>query len=368
MRFLGRLAAGLVLLTALMAGCEQGRSFAADLALHYAPIIYQDTDDSDAEADYITRFDYDGNDVADDNWDNFDANRDDLRAVVYFSVVETARYWFLVYAFFHPRDWTDGNFEQEHENDLEGTLTIVEKDDTEFGKLVGILTVFHLDFFSYTPEGSPLRDGEEDVDGTLSMESWQGSPHPRITIEAKGHGVKAWPFAGDFSGNADEDGVIYRPDRSPSLPDVLPTSGNDRDVRYSLQNLIPFPGLWARQLQQASLNRDEAGTYATWGTLKGNESGTCGDGILVTCAEDSANLPWRWDDGDDGDSEDIAAGLLALDPAEIADRYFNGMTSQAEYVDNGYLEELRGKGYGPGNVPRGWPEGLDIGELIGKAP
>ena len=59
---------------------------------------------------------------------------------------------------------------------------------------------------------------------------------------------------------------------------MLPTSGNDRDVRYSLQNLIPFPGLWARQLQQANLNRDEAGTYATWGTLKGNESGTCGDG------------------------------------------------------------------------------------------
>ena len=359
-----RLWAALMTVAALTTGCPGGSTFTFDLALHHAPIIYQDTDDSDAEADYITRFEYDGNDVADDNWDNFDANNDDLRGFVYYSVVETERYWYIVYGFYHPRDWTDSFFDQEHENDLEGILSVVEKDGSEFGRLVGLITVFHLDFFSYRPSGSPLGDGEEDVDGTLSMETWDGVARPRITVEAKGHGVKAWPDAGDFTGGDDEDGIIYRPDRSPSLQEVLPSSGNDRDVRYGLINL--FPGLWREQVQQASLPRDDAETYATWGSLKGNESGSCGDGITVTCSEDSANLPWGWDDEDDGDPEDISRGLLALDPALIVDRYFSGVTAETEYVDNRYLLELGDAGFGPGNLPRGWPEDLDMGALLAK--
>jgi hypothetical protein len=33
-------------------------------------------------------------------------------------------HWYILYAFFHPQDWTDTPFDQEHENDLEGLLVI----------------------------------------------------------------------------------------------------------------------------------------------------------------------------------------------------------------------------------------------------
>jgi hypothetical protein len=56
----------------------------------------------------------------------------------------------------HPRDWTDRSRDQEHENDLEGLLTIVRKDGSRLGRLEGMVMVYHNDFYSYTPSGSPL--------------------------------------------------------------------------------------------------------------------------------------------------------------------------------------------------------------------
>lgn len=103
-----------------------------------------------------------------DNWDNL--NRYRLRARGYYSVVETRTHWFILYAFYHPRDWDKG-FEGEHENDLEGALAIVRKGSSRYGRLEGMVMVFHKDFFSYVPEGSPLRSGGEDIDGELRMQS-----------------------------------------------------------------------------------------------------------------------------------------------------------------------------------------------------
>src|SRR5215203_5798959 len=104
-----------------------------DLAYRWAPVHYQDTDDSHAKADYITRVNYDGNYICTDNWQNLD--KGDLSAYVYYSVVETSTHWFIVYAFFHPRDWTDHPFDQEHENDMEGILEVIKKDGNLFGSM-----------------------------------------------------------------------------------------------------------------------------------------------------------------------------------------------------------------------------------------
>ncbi|MGH2362530.1 MAG: hypothetical protein ACRDGM_18550, partial [bacterium] len=84
-----------------------------DLAYYHAPIHYQDTDSTNYRADYVTRFNYDGNNMtATDNWENL--NKFPLAAYAYYSVVETCTHWFIVYGFFHPRDWAQG-FGQEHE-------------------------------------------------------------------------------------------------------------------------------------------------------------------------------------------------------------------------------------------------------------
>ena len=85
-----------------------------ELAYYWAPVWYQDTDSAAYRADYITNFDYDGNWVGNDNWDNLDLYP--LNATIYYSILETETHWFIGYYDFHPRDWsTSGLFQ--HEND-----------------------------------------------------------------------------------------------------------------------------------------------------------------------------------------------------------------------------------------------------------
>jgi len=345
-----------VLLGFLVASCDKDDSFYEELAFHYAPVHYQDTDDTNYPADFISRVNYDGNWTTTDNWDNLDGG--DLSAWVYYSVVESCTHWFIVYAFYHPRDWDDDH-DKEHENDMEGILTIVQKDGSTFGELVGIITVFHLDFFSYIPLGSPLVAGNEDIDGILSWDIVDGIPRIKTIQEAKGHGLKAWSFAGDFHGADYEDGIIYVPSSSTSM---VPESGNDRRVSYQLIDLNAFGNLWTLQIFEAQRERDESSTFATWGTLKGDKGGGCGEGR--PCTSDAANAPWGWDDEDDGPT---FAGEMALDPAHLVDHYFDGLGDFShQYLRNDYLENLQELEYGPDFLPRGWPDELDLAELYSK--
>jgi hypothetical protein len=343
--------------------CDVDEEAAArrDLALHHAPVIYQDTNATFADGDYLTRFDYDSNQRAEDNWDSFFELRDSLAAFAYFSVVETEQHWYIVYAFFHPLDWSDGD-DPAHENDLEGALAVVRQDGSEFGVLQALITVFHRDFYTYTPSGA--GGAREDVDGPLSFQMVAGVPHPVISIEAEGHGVKGFPFAGNFAGLNDENGVVYRPDRSSTIDEAVPSSSNDRDVTYTLIDLVP--SLWSLQMGQIRMPGDDAETFDSFGTIHGDDSGGCGLIPAVTgCETDAANAPWGWDDHDDGD---VFAGELALDPAHVASVYLAGVDPVAAYRRNPFLSDLVAAGFGPGDEPEGWPGDLDIGELLGKAP
>ncbi|OUL25693.1 hypothetical protein BV378_15035 [Nostoc sp. RF31YmG] len=329
-----------------------------DLALYHAPIHYQDTDSTKYSGDYITRFNYDGDWRGTNNWDNLQLFP--LNAHGYYSVVETCTHWFITYSFFHPQDWTDIPFDQEHENDLEGKLAIVRKDGSTFGKLEGTVTVFHNDFYSYTPSGSALRNGAESIDGTLTMSNYNGSLHPLTTQEAKGHGLKAWPYAGDFTGASNEDGIIYYPSKTTA---EVPASGNERSVQYLLVDVFASGGMWQHQLDEASLSSSSALTYNSWGTFKGDSSGSCGAGT-PTCSNNSANAPWGWDDSNDGS---VYKGEMALDPAHLTDVYFDGLsTFDTTYIRNQFIQDLRDRGYNSSNLPQGWPTQINLNSLIGK--
>ncbi len=354
-------AAGLAL-----AGCAQGdetetaaerAELAASgdeaLALRHAPIHYQDTDDTNARADYLTRVDFDGNLRADDNWDHLGAGS--VAAHAYYSVVESCTHWFIVYGFFHPRDWSDKPFDGEHENDMEGALAAIRKDGTAFGRLEGVVAVAHRDFFSYKAPGSAWTNGNEDIDGALSTQTFEGVAHFKTSQEAKGHGLKAWPFAGDFDGSSGQDGIVYFP--SSSGVAETPSSGNDRDVRYKLVDFLA--GLWPAQFPQSSSNL----TYASWGTFRGNDSGGCGSGTK-SCSSNSANTPWGWNDQNDGP---VAKGELALDPAHVIDHYFDGLGAfGTTYVRNAYLSDLQARGFSSANRPSGFPSELDLDALYAK--
>jgi hypothetical protein len=265
------------------------------VAARWAPIHYQDTDSSDYDADYLSPIDFDGGWNTINNWEHQDDDVSRLAGTVYYSVTRTATHWFIVYAFYHPRDWDDNPFTTEHENDLEGVLLTIRRDGSEYGRFEAMVTVAHNDFWSYTPAGSPYGDGRDDIDGRVIMQAHGSFAHPATRQEAKGHGVQAWD--GDtFPGG---DGIVYYP----LAGGRVPAGGNDRNVGYQLVDIFAADGLWA--------HRNYSGTFASWGSFLGDNG-----------VDNAAHAPWRWDDDDDG--SDLQYGLLATDPAKLVSTYFTG--------------------------------------------
>ena len=280
-----------------------------ELAYRWAPIHYQDTDSSDYDADYLTTVNYDGDWDTLNNWERQDDQLSRLKGAVYFSVTETGTHWYIVYGFYHPRDWSDIAFDNTHENDMEGVLAIVRKDGTTYGRFEGLVSVFHRDFYSFTPSGSVLRSGQQSIDGSVVMRAYDGAAHPTTFQEAKGHGAKAWNGS-SFPGG---DGVIYYPHRTTG---EVPSSGNDSSVTYQLVNIFATDGLWA--------HRSNSLTFASWGVFRGDNG-----------SDNAANAPWRWDDQDDGSA--LTGGELATDPAKLVGIYFSNLGSFSySYLRNAY--------------------------------
>jgi hypothetical protein len=294
------------LAAAVLATPAQAAPSRAELALRWAPIHYQDVDQTGSHAlggksDFITRYDYDGNLNGRDNWDHAGQS---TAAAAYYSVTETSSHWFITYFFFHPRDWVDHPFfETEHENDGEGLTEIIEKDGSTYGVLRAAVTVAHTDFYSYTPTGSTWTNGGETIDGTLQTKAsaHDSFQHPVTAQEAKGHGLKAWPQY-DIQG----DGIVYFPSLTES---ESPSSPDDRDVQYQLIDVFADGGLWSQ--------RANANLFANLGTFAGDTTGGCGQGTW-SCGTNSANAPWGWDDGNDVP----ARGEIATDPAALSAAYF----------------------------------------------
>ncbi|MES9972030.1 MAG: hypothetical protein ABW092_18505 [Candidatus Thiodiazotropha sp.] len=281
--------------------------FNEQLATRWAPIHHQDVDVSGGNSlggrsDYITSIDFDGDWVTTNNWEHTDDFP--LTAHAYYSVVWTSTHWFIVYAFYHPRDWCDSFgcsiINSDHENDLEGLLAIVRRpeifSEENFGTLEAIVTVFHNDFVSFKHIDSNFTQGEEDIEGFLTMQTFNGVPHPVTAQQAKGHGLKAYPHVkieGDY-------GIIYRPTEVAQEPN----DPNDRDVGYKLINLFLPGNMWAR--------RNNSETFTNDGAFQGDDG-----------ANDAANAPWAWDDSNDGSQ--LTGGELATDPAKLTQIYFNDL-------------------------------------------
>jgi hypothetical protein len=291
----------------------------AQLALRWAPVHYQDVDQTGSHAlggaaDYLAAYDFDGNLNGRDNWDHAGNAAYPLRAYGYYSVVETSTHWFLIYLFFHPRDWTDSFFDTEHENDAEGVLVAVHRNGSTYGKLQAAVAVAHTDFFSYIPSGGTWASGGESVDGTLQMTALADGTHPVTAQQAKGHGLKARPYY-DING----DGVIYYPSLTTA---GVPSNPDDRNVSYKLIDVLVAGGLWDQ--------RNNTSLFASYGSFAGDSTGGCGSGA-VGCSANSANAAWGWDDHDDAPTR----GALATDPVGLVRAYFTiPETISATYTFN----------------------------------
>ncbi|KAA1245270.1 hypothetical protein [Aquimarina sp. RZ0] len=298
---------------------NKNQNFYLDLAYRHAPIHYQDVDNTGShglsgKADYITRYDFDGDLNARNNWNNISNSSRKGKAVSYYSVVETSTHYFITYAFFHPRDWTDVWFLyriDEHENDLEGVLTVVKKDNSTYGKALGIVTVFHSDFYSYKASNSGLTNGNENIDGTLTTKNDNGINRFKTSAEAKGHGIKAHaklqPGGNDY--------VVYYPSKTTS---EHPSNIYDRNVKYKLVNIFDRGGMWDQRFNTNLFSNAKS-------FRKSYGNGT-------------ANAPWNWDDKNDGGGQGLLAGGLAYYPAHLVDQYFDGLGRFSKtYSYNPYL-------------------------------
>jgi len=298
---------------------NKNSSFYLDLAYQHAPVHYQDVDRTGShglsgKADYITAYDFDGDLNAKNNWDNIANSSRKGNAVGYYSVVETSTHYFITYAFFHPRDWTDIWFLyhfDEHENDLEGVLTVVKKDNSTYGTAIGAVTIFHSDFYSYKASNSELTNGSEDIDGTLTTQNHNGINRFKTSAEAKGHGIKA--HAKQQPGGSDY--VVYFPSKTTS---EHPSDIYDRNVKYKLVNIFENGGMWDQRFN-TNLFSNAKSFQKSYGS-------------------GSANAPWNWDDKDDGGNQGLLAGGIAYYPAHLVDEYFNGLGNFSKtYIYNPYL-------------------------------
>lgn len=303
-----RILAGTFLLLLFNAntGCDKkdllqpkpSKRFYNDLVHRWAPVHYQDVHNTsrvgglNGVSDYITRINYDGEWDTSNNWDNLDQPGVDLRAYCYYSLVETPDYWFIIYAFYHPRDWSFKSW-GDHENDMEGILTVVRRpvffSEDNFGDLKAIISQAHDDFHVY------------ENDGTIKFDFTNGRYHPKTWQESKGHGMYCVTEDNyDFPGG---DGIVYHPAPDTKTPAGAPKGPNDRQVTYELINIFKNKGLWDR--------RNHGKTFSSCGTFEGSH-------------QDKAHAPWKWRDKKE---RKLPRGLIAYDPQAFVQYYLPHLES-----------------------------------------
>ncbi len=307
------------------------------LAERYAPFIAQETW-FQPKADALARFDYDGDWNGDNNWDHLEEGSS--QAYVYYAAIETATHWFLIYNFFHPRDYSDNCVAGTcHENDNEGMILTVRKDGSEFGKLEVMETLAHDNVYSHTNEPA-IRNGVHDMDGRIDL--WEGS-HPMIFIEAGGHGVHA---AGDprsfFSAEkmdfTQHTGITYVYKGEAERP----KHARDRLVGY---DLLPILDHWWRKSELGPEWKehtfDDFFVYEPFGGRPRTPNGRLGGAFYGRKqAENKAKPFWGWHDIRTLRGKVLARGQWGLDPAYAVSRNLRFPADRPfslDYTYNPYL-------------------------------
>ena len=282
-----------------------------NLAEYWAPTVYQDVSETYlTRADIPTAFHYDGDWNGGNNWENLESYPQIPSA--YFSVRETLTHYFIEYDFYYPRDDGPINLEK-HENDLEGCILVIRKDDSEFGSLQLMETQAHNHWYQYSND-SAISDGSENIDDTIILDGYR----PCLYLSANGigtdagHGVKAYDGR-DANGG---DGIIFRFVTGDA---VMPDDFSGNYINAYDYKLISMDELWNRRY-------DVGGnwhTYYDWGHFYGD-----------TYTDSSCTLPWIKDDSDDGPLYD---GVYWSDPAFFVDTHLNGLGEFSHtYIFNPY--------------------------------
>lgn len=271
------------------------------LARHWAPLIYQQTDLRLPAADYLTRFDFDGDFNGFNNWENLE--RFPLTGAVYYHVAESDVLYFVYLGLFHPRDWEPGfdNPLSSHENDLEDLILVIHKDGSAYGRLLIVETHAHFDFHTYAAPA--LKSKHAVIEGPLPLAGHQ----PRVTVPPGGHGI--YPL---FEARPTLPGILYQVGDPAGVP-------SEPSLKYPVANyvLLPFDALWQR--------REQIGPglpYRSFGEFGANDYTWL----------NPASAPWIHDDPNDGP---VGPGDLFSDPDYALRKHVSGLPEG----QIGYLKE-----------------------------
>ena len=237
-----------------------------------------------------------------------------LRAYVYYSLIETRTHFFLFYSLFHPRDYEPLCLPLLcHENDMESLELVVLKDGSPFGRLQAMETLAHSHIYLYWADPE-VRGGRLRPRGPVLL----SDGHPVVYVETYGHGIHGEPLR--FKHGE----IIYSPGEEAQRPASL----NDQ-VHYKLVPI--YSTLWARRdLTGDGLLFDSPFDYrgiTLPGAFNGDDYGA-----------DRANPPWGYGQ-ETGDS--VVRGDWFLDPARALayHAHFPDPYSR-EYTFNPYLADL----------------------------
>ena len=305
------------------------------LAEHWAPFVAQETWFT-PKADYLARFDLDGDWRGNNNWEN--AFTGSSQAYVYYAAMETETHWFLIYNMFHPRDYSDKCVAGScHENDNEGLILTIFKDGSRFGSLQVMETLAHNNVYSHVTSRS-IRKGLHNIDGGIEL--WEQS-HPVVFIESGGHGVygstsghsRFTLASGEFSAGSGVTYVYKGVSERPAHPD-------SREVGY---DLLPIYDQWWLRAHEGNGPAD--GTFDAYYTYlpAGNRPRTnyqqiAGSFLGRTQSQNKAKPFWGWHDNRSRKKKVVATGQWGLDPAYAVSKNLKipGPFS-LDYVYNPYL-------------------------------
>ncbi len=313
---------------------KPSKSHYRKLAEYHSPYIAQETW-FQPKSDYLARFDLDGDKRGDNNWENTPVGSS--QAYVYYTVVESETHWFLIYNFFHPRDYSDKCVAAScHENDNEGLILTVVKDGSEYGKPLVMETFAHNKIYSYRIDWN-VQDKLHDIDGEVVFYQ---ETHPVVFIQSGGHGVYAPDKYGRYSLEKDiflsGTGVtyIYKSEAE------RPRHPADRLVGYEL--LPIYEHWWLPAHEDRRMSGHMFSNYYSYQPFGGRPrpqyTKISGAFLGRMHGVNEAKPFWGWHDGRSRKKQVLSTGQWALDPAYALSRNLTiPEPFSLEYVFNPYL-------------------------------